>query len=315
MASETLASSDDSGGIHVVPGIGDATALETLYRQQWHEVFLGYLVDAVEPVLLIALALTALCAGAARGSVHRAAWLAGALLAMAILRGNLALFAWFHLESATLAEAIGVAILPPLCWGLWATALERWFALPARRSLWTAIAALSAGLVISHTLTWDPLAGLPDAILPSIMHAIEFTCDGLAVMLYTGTILLSWQRRSRAGRWDLGAFVIVAVVLFVDQLDALRVASRMVSARNRSLAHAVCDRHRDHLVLLHPTSMLGDQEGASSTALLTRAGQASCAADKSIHWLSEGRSTSRLRWSSRPYCDKTWRHRFLNMLV
>jgi len=54
---DPLDAGEDNGGIHVAPAIGDAGGIELLHQVQWLQTFKGYVVDAIELLAFVLLAL------------------------------------------------------------------------------------------------------------------------------------------------------------------------------------------------------------------------------------------------------------------
>lgn len=91
----------EAGGIHIAPALGEAAAIRGRYEGQWLETVRGYVVDAVEPILFVALAIMAWTLRAFEPSNHAYGWLAGALLLTALARANQAVFFWGKLKRCT----------------------------------------------------------------------------------------------------------------------------------------------------------------------------------------------------------------------
>ena len=47
MGPESLKEGPDRGGIHIAPALGAEAGIDLLYRAQWQQTVLGYIVDAV----------------------------------------------------------------------------------------------------------------------------------------------------------------------------------------------------------------------------------------------------------------------------
>lgn len=90
----SLERESDAGGIHIAPRLGLSHTVVASYRLQWLETFRGYIVDVLEPLVFVGLALFALISRRIQQSEAFAMWTGTALLLTALLRLNQALFFW-----------------------------------------------------------------------------------------------------------------------------------------------------------------------------------------------------------------------------
>ncbi len=135
-AATVRGSPDDAGGMHIAPAIGDVGSMRDRVALEWVRTIRGYVVDAVEPLIFVALAALALAL--------RARWMAAALVVTAVVRVQQATFFWGQFETIAAYEIIR-RVLVPCMLGAWVMAWRDWFAV--RRLLWP-IAALSAITVV-----------------------------------------------------------------------------------------------------------------------------------------------------------------------
>ncbi|TKR31056.1 glycoside hydrolase family 2 [Luteimonas gilva] len=147
----------DAGGIHIAPILAEETAGQARYAAQWTKTFAGYVVDAVEPALMLLLALYAV-------SIRRFAPrdkfylpLAAALAATAALRANQAVFFWGSFEDIGQFTIAKYTVLEPLILLLWSCAWNRWSGAPARwiarlACLLAVLAAIGGSLGESGTM-------------------------------------------------------------------------------------------------------------------------------------------------------------------
>jgi hypothetical protein len=84
----------DSGGIHIAPALGDVSSVEARYRLQWLQTFCGYVVDAIEPVLFMMLAVTAASLIPFDRTNPAYLWLIIALTISALVRLQQVFFFW-----------------------------------------------------------------------------------------------------------------------------------------------------------------------------------------------------------------------------
>jgi hypothetical protein len=103
---------------------------------EWVRTIRGYVVDFVEPVIFLALAVLALAL--------RARWLAAALVVTAAVRVQQAVFFWGQIETVAGYETIRRVLMPCML-GAWVMAWREWLGL--RRFGWP-LAALTAITVV-----------------------------------------------------------------------------------------------------------------------------------------------------------------------
>lgn len=214
----------DGGGIHIAPALGEAAAVAAHHEHQWLEIFEGYVVDAVEPLGCLLLALMAwslMPVDRAGATAYR--WLILALVLSAAARGNQSLFAWTHVETIRSYDVVRNVLLTPLTTGAWLMAWHSWFRL--RRPAWLpALVALLTLLYLAaqlFTRAW---------MSPHLPHPVVAG----AVLLATGArwasllvlVLITVLGVRQAGP-DRGlavaAILLVAMVLFPQDISALHV--------------------------------------------------------------------------------------------
>src|SRR5581483_10190856 len=141
VASRTVrASPEDAGGIHIAPALGSVGAIHEHYVAQWSQTLWGYVVDLIEPVAFVVLAVVALAL--------RQRWMAFALVLTAIFRVNQVTFFWGHFETTHFYLAVRT-ILGPLSIVAWLVAWVAWFRVRRRSGQWLAVMAailISIGL-------------------------------------------------------------------------------------------------------------------------------------------------------------------------
>ena len=145
-----LARLSDAGGIHVPPMLGTSDAIDAQYRLDWLQTIKGYVVEIVEPLAFVVLAMLAWCFRATISRGRFVPWLCAALLLTAAYRLNQALYYWTSYESLSVYLAVH-RVLIPLGLGAWLMAWRHWYQLERWRWLSYAIGsitALSVGLVL-----------------------------------------------------------------------------------------------------------------------------------------------------------------------
>jgi hypothetical protein len=151
------------GGLHVAPVLGDREGIAAVVQGQWLQTFEGYVVDAVEPAMLLVLALMLSPLIAAAPDEGRGGWLAAALVVLALLRLQQVLLFWTQWESQRTYDVIRNVMLAPLTLGVWILAWRRWFAGGRARAFSAVVAGLSGLYVVVQLLSrswWPPAQAL-----------------------------------------------------------------------------------------------------------------------------------------------------------
>jgi hypothetical protein len=146
----TLLGDPAGGGIRIAPAIGEAAAVSAQYQLQWLEKFNGYIVDAVEGLAFVPVAIMVLILMRFDHADRDYWWLIAALLLLGARRENQAVFFWLPYESRPMFDIITPTLLTPLMTGAWLMAWRAWFGV--RRPSWlpTVIGVLTALMIIAQ---------------------------------------------------------------------------------------------------------------------------------------------------------------------
>jgi len=140
------APSADGGGMHSAPILAPRPISDALHRVQWQRTIAGYVVDAIEPIGM--LALIGLVLAYQSRSSHRGflVFASIALALMAARRLNNAIVAWTDLQDlATYSWLASVMWVPAVA--AWALAWNRWCLPPWRSIDVSAVMLAAAGIV------------------------------------------------------------------------------------------------------------------------------------------------------------------------
>ena len=206
-----LARAPDAGGIHIAPMLGTSEAINAQYQLDWLETFKGYVVEVVEPVAFVLLALLAWCLRAAISRGHFVRWLCAALLLTAAYRLNQAVYTWMPYENLSVYLAVHWALIP-LGLAAWIMTWRDWYQLERWRWLTYAIGVVTLiSVVLVLTLPHDTLAMLrPIWRIP------------LALVLLA-TALVGLRKRQPDRLLTFAVVLSVAVSQFSGELAALGV--------------------------------------------------------------------------------------------
>jgi hypothetical protein len=198
----------DAGGIHIAPVLVGEEAAAAWYGAQWSRTFLGYVVDVIEPVLFVLIALFALSLSRFSGADHFYRGLAIALVLVAAIRVNQAVFFWTEIEDLHSFMFLKYAILEPAILMAWTFTWNRWSESRVRWVDWLAAALAILTLCIA----------LSAAELEVVRRMLR---GGFVVLL--GVIAIRIVRHDRLRALALAVMVLTAVGLFAEELSLLGV--------------------------------------------------------------------------------------------
>jgi hypothetical protein len=215
-------SDPQAGGLHIAPVLGSEAGARAVYREQWREIFWGYVVDAAEGVIFLLMA--ALCLVLPRGDRPAAFAMGAALVLIGLRRANQAVFFWWEFETI---QAFGVTtgiLLIPLSLGAWTFAWRRWFGL--RDGAWLAIVLAAAASIYvvaswlaSRTLSPIALTGGAKALLGDVISNVRL----VFLALTAATLVQALLGRGRRDPLAILALAAMSVGLFADELSRLHV--------------------------------------------------------------------------------------------
>jgi hypothetical protein len=222
MGASSLAESSDAGGIHIAPAIGEAGAIQARYRMQWLQTFWGYLVDALEPILFLILAIMACVLIAFDPEDQAYPWLAIALLLTSLVRVNQPLFFWTQHESIRVFYLAKVVVLTPLSLAAWMMTWRSWFRIQRETWIPKIVVTLTLLDMASEFASFRSRFALPPLSLVAF-HNIS-SCWRLLFILILIYILQAGARKRIPDRWlAVCAVLLIATGLFAPELSFLGV--------------------------------------------------------------------------------------------
>ncbi len=220
---DPLDAGEDNGGIHVAPVIGDAAGIDLLHQVQWLQTFKGYVVDAIEPIafVLLALMVFGLMACRTRDSYG---WLAAALFLLALLRAHQVLFYWTDVLSLRCYDTLTTVILRPLTLAAWTMAWRHWFRLDKYPKLGHIIGALA---VIYLAFAWISRPWFAPDATGGLKGAADIVIEGARLAfaaLYLWIVAFGVLRSARPSSYMAAlCATLVGIGLFATELNALGV--------------------------------------------------------------------------------------------
>lgn len=218
MSAGTLGRAPDAGGIRIAPAIGLASAIDARYEDQWLQKFFGYVVDAVEPLVFVLLAVMALTLMAFDPSDSAYRWLAAALLLTAMVRENQAVFFWTTLYSLKTFILVKIVLLFPLVLAAWTMTWRAWLRLDRPAMLPRIVGALTLLYIVAQWLTLH----LPRAAATKLQD-VSVVVRLLFVLI---TVLIVYQAVRQGGTeaWlALPAILLAAIAMFAQELSQVGV--------------------------------------------------------------------------------------------
>jgi len=213
----------ESGGIHIAPSLGTEPGAQARFEQQWFETFRGYIVDAVEALIFVLLAIMACMLVPFDRGNPAYQWLAAALLLLAAARGNQAVFFWAEIETFHGFELVTVTLLLPLCLAAWTLTWCHWLRLPQLRWMRPTVIALTGVYLAAQFLRRSWFYGVFPPGLNGTLALLVMAARWLFVALLC---VILWRAARRPGRerWlTLLAIVLVSIGLFAQELSTLHV--------------------------------------------------------------------------------------------
>jgi hypothetical protein len=211
----------DAGGIHVAPALGTRMGAEALYQHRWMEIIKGYFLDALLAVGFAVLAAMVCGVMALDGIRAGNLWLIAALLSVALMRANQAIFYWGRFETVQGFELITNVLLVPLMLGCWTIAWASWLELVSRRWL----VATASVLTVLHIMLQCLSASWIDGAIGPAAHAAVDACVSLVRWLFvllTLYVMGQIAMRSAPTRTlALLAITLISTGLFARELSLL----------------------------------------------------------------------------------------------
>lgn len=217
MSKATRSQLPDAGGLHIAPVFGSKDAVATTYKFQWGQIIKGYIAEVILPAIFLLLALLIFIFYKPKKQYQ---WFVIALILLALVRANQAVFYWFQVESAHAFDIVTPVILVPWTLGSWLIAWWNWHKLVQPVWMPRIIAVLTLLYMCSQLL------GLP-WMAESISHSIFNTLSNVIRLLFLLLMLYIIYRGTRQNTEDkwlvLLATLLVATGLFAQELSALHI--------------------------------------------------------------------------------------------
>jgi hypothetical protein len=213
----------DAGGIHTAPALGTMAGADSLYQRQWIELIRGYIVDAIEALLFLLLAVMACTMIPLDRSNPAYLWLTAALVLIAFARGNQAVFFWWQFETIQGFELFTIVLFIPLSLAVWTLAWCAWFRLRDYEWMPAVIGILTLLYIGCQFLRRSWFYG----VFPLWFGTVSYFCITsvrLLFVLLTFLIIFRSMRQPGSERWfTLPAILLISVGLFARELSMLHV--------------------------------------------------------------------------------------------
>ncbi len=214
-----------AGGIHIAPALGEVHALEARYQVEWLETVRGYVVEVVEALAFVLLAVMACTLLAFDRSKAPYWWLIAGLLLVALQRANQAFYFWTQIESTRAFDLLISILVLPLLLGVWTMTWWSWLRLDRPAWMPRVIAGLTLLYMGAQWLgrSWFPLEFVRR--FSAAAHAVS--ADGRLV--FVGLMLFvafrGVRQRGREAWLAVPAMALMAVGLFAPEISSLHVRS------------------------------------------------------------------------------------------
>ncbi len=213
----------EAGGIHIAPLLGGYPSVHERYRLQWLELFEGYVVDAVEGLMFVLLAVMALSLRPFDPRDRAYVWLASALILLGVQRANQMFFFLGRWESLHAFEFIIIVLIVPLSLGAWIMAWRAWLQVQSPAWLPEAVVLIDIVYLVAQFLSRSWFYGSFPHVVGTILHdtiacARLLLLSSLALIVYQAT-----RQRGHEAWYALTPVLAVGVGLFAQELSAVHV--------------------------------------------------------------------------------------------
>ncbi|MGH7654094.1 MAG: glycoside hydrolase [Gemmatimonadaceae bacterium] len=223
MSPGTALGAADAGGIHIAPALGEIRAIDARYRLQWLQTVTGYIVDVIEPVMFIVLAImVAMLMSSDRSGAARF-WLAGALVCTALARVNQATFFWMQWESIRVFDVVRNVILTPLVLAAWTMAWREWFRVYHARWFQRTVFGLTVLYLAAELVTRSWMAPAIGPVLAHGGHVMATAVRVAFVALWSLILYAGARRRAADSLIAIAAASFAAIAVFAQELSTLHV--------------------------------------------------------------------------------------------
>jgi hypothetical protein len=196
--------SDTGGGVHVAPTLAPRPESHALYRAQWWRSIAGYIVDAIEPLVMFALVGVALLVRPRSSHPSFLLFTCVALVLSAVKRLDNAIVSWTDLLSLPAYLWLIEVIWMPLSLAAWTLAWNRWCARASR--------AIDVATVV--------LAGA--GVAGGAMHLMTMTrIYRLGLLALLVLIVVRMVREGPTRIMAIAAMALILVAQYADELSSL----------------------------------------------------------------------------------------------
>lgn len=209
------------GGIHIAPMLGDAAAIDSEYKADWLERIRGDVLEVLQALLFLILALMALSLFPYDTSNRSLIWLAIALVLTGLTRANLAFFWCSGVESIQTFELAQTVFFVPVALGAWIMTWYHWFKL--ERIAWFPFAMYAFTLIYASSvfLTRSWFSGVFPEWLSAGAHMVTLW-DRRVLLVLLLYIVYCGMRKNGSKAWSaLPAIALIAAGQFASELSAL----------------------------------------------------------------------------------------------
>jgi hypothetical protein len=213
----------EGGGIHIAPTLGEMRSVTARYDLQWLETISGYIVEVVEALLFVLLAVMACSLMAFDRSNHAYLWISAALLLTAMYRANQAIFFWGQFETVHEAELVSIVLLVPLVLGAWTMAWHAWFKLADLTWMPVTVGVLTSLYIGAQFVAGSWFHGSLPHEAASAAGFISTCVRLLFVVLMLVIVYRGVRQRGREAWLSLLALILVSIGLFAQELSSLHI--------------------------------------------------------------------------------------------
>jgi Stage II sporulation protein E (SpoIIE) len=223
MEPNTLTQTDDVGGMHNAPLIGEARAVAAQYQLRWDELVRAYTGSLITCLVFGLLGIVAISLMLIDRADRVYMWIGAVLLALATIRFLIFTSTWTMWLSANSGSFIRYVVMDPLIFAGWVMVWRKWFRL--RRPTWIPwlLSVLTVFLMVSMSLGQNLFITILPQPVCHVFEVVSLYLRVLIALLALITVFQGIREQGLEGWIVLPAVLLAGISEFSNELQFLHI--------------------------------------------------------------------------------------------